>query len=142
MARNVEISLLKSRIYSLEFRAKSIAPKGKIPLNLEISHKYKYDYKDKTISVLVAAHINDEQMPFYLKVEYEGLFALNKRLSKKKAEPIANINCPAILFPFLREAVAEITRRGGFNPLMLPTFNFFEAAKEANPKETSQKGEP
>ncbi|MBW1706391.1 MAG: protein-export chaperone SecB, partial [Deltaproteobacteria bacterium] len=48
----------------------------------------------------------------------------------KDVEPIAKINCPAILFPFLRECVADITRRAGFNPLILPPINFVELAKQ------------
>ena len=138
MPRNLEINLLNSRVYSLTFRTKSKAPKGQIPINLTISHKYKYDYKNKTIAVLLSASVNDKQMPFLLEIEYEGLFALNKRVSKKVVEPIAQMNCPAILFPFLRETVAEITRRGGFNPLMLPVINFVQSAKERKAKTTSQ----
>ncbi|MBU0736164.1 MAG: protein-export chaperone SecB [Proteobacteria bacterium] len=122
----------------MTFRAKSKAPQGKIPINLTISHKYTYDYKSKTIAVLISASVNDKGVPFFLEVEYEGLFTLNKRVSKKDVEPIAQINCPAILFPFLREAVAEITRRGGFNPLMLPVINFVQSAKERKAKTTPQ----
>lgn len=138
MPRNLEISLLKSRVCSLNFRIKAEASKGKIPINLVFSHKYKYDYKSKTIAVLISASVSDKQMPFFLEIEYEGLFTLNKRVSKKDVEPIAQINCPAILFPFLREAVAEITRRGGFNPLMLPVINFVQSAKERKAKTASQ----
>ncbi|NQT57307.1 MAG: protein-export chaperone SecB [Desulfobacteraceae bacterium] len=138
MPRNLEISLRKSRVYSLNFRINPAASKGKIPINLTISHKYKYDYKNKTIAFLLSVSINDERMPFFLEIEYEGLFALSKRASKKAVEPIAQVNCPAILFPFLRETVAEITRRGGFNPLMLPVINFVESAKERKAKTTSQ----
>jgi len=138
MPNDVKFTLLKCKVNSLTFKSKSEAPQGEIPINFGISHKYKYDYKNKTIAVLLSASVNDEQMPFFIEIEYEGLFVLNKRVSKKAAEPIAQINCSAILFPFLREAVAEITRRGGFNPLMLPTINFFQAAKKREAKAASQ----
>lgn len=134
MPQDIKITLLKSRLYSLTFRTKPEAPQGKIPINLAISHKYKFDYKNKTIAVVISVSVNDKQTPFFLEIEYEGLFMLNKRVSKKAVEPIAQINCPAILFPFLREAVAEITRRGGFNPLMLPAINFVQSAKEGKTK--------
>jgi preprotein translocase subunit SecB len=129
MPRNLEISLIKSRVNSLNFRRKLDAPKGEISINLNLSHKYKYDYKNKTIAVLISVSVNDDKMPFFLEIEYEGIFILNKRASKKVVAPIAHVNCSAVLFPFLREAVAEITRRGGYNPFMLPVVNFVEFAK-------------
>jgi preprotein translocase subunit SecB len=34
------------------------------------------------------------------------------------------VNCPSILFPFLRRIVADISREGGFPPLLLDPFDF------------------
>ena len=79
---------------------------------------------------MISASIGEGEFPFLLEIEYEGMFVLNKRASKKDVEPIAKINCPAILFPFMRECVADITRRAGFNPLILPPINFVELAKQ------------
>ena len=35
-----------------------------------------------------------------------------------------NINCPFLLFPFLRRLVADVTREGGFPPLLLDPIDF------------------
>jgi preprotein translocase subunit SecB len=34
------------------------------------------------------------------------------------------VNCPALLFPFLRRLVSDITREGGFPPLLLDPIDF------------------
>ena len=34
------------------------------------------------------------------------------------------INCPSILFPFLRRLIADLTREGGFPPLLLDPIDF------------------
>ena len=130
MPKRSEIRLVKTRIRSMNFRITSIDPKGQIPVNFSISSGYNYDYRKKTIEVLISISIDNDQMPFSLEMEFEGLFLLNKRTPKKKAEPFAKINCPAILFPFLRECVADITRRAGFNPLLLPAINFLELVEK------------
>ena len=130
MAHDLEISLISSRLYSLKFEVKpGVSPKGKISVDLAITNKYKYDYNNKSIVVLISVDVVDGGLPFTLKLEYEGFFKLNKRVPKKEIEPIAKINCSAILFPFAREAVAEITRRSGFHPLLLPVINFAKSAE-------------
>ena len=35
-----------------------------------------------------------------------------------------SIDCPTLLFPFLRRVVADVTRDGGFPPLMLDPIDF------------------
>ena len=39
-------------------------------------------------------------------------------------EPFLLINCPALLFPFLRRILADLTREGGFPPLFLDPIDF------------------
>jgi preprotein translocase subunit SecB len=34
------------------------------------------------------------------------------------------VDCPTILFPFLRRVLADVTRDGGFPPLMLDPIDF------------------
>ena len=58
-----------------------------------------------------------------LELVYAGMFAI-KGLPKEAMEPFLLINCPSILFPFLRRLVADITREGGFPPLLLDPIDF------------------
>lgn len=39
-------------------------------------------------------------------------------------EPFLLVNCAGLLFPFLRRLLADITREGGFPPLLLDPIDF------------------
>lgn len=58
-----------------------------------------------------------------LEVVYAGLFRI-KNLPEQALEPFLLINCPSIIFPFLRRLVSDITREGGFPPLLLDPIDF------------------
>lgn len=60
---------------------------------------------------------------YQLEVEYAGLFRL-QNLPEQTMEPFLLVNCPALLFPFLRRLLADITREGGFPPLLLDPIDF------------------
>ena len=129
MPLDAKIRLESSRIRSLTFKMKEGRPeKEKVRIEYEMSYGHDYDYKEKRISSLVKISTGKNQLPFFLDIEYEGIFRLDKRVAKKKIMPFMEINCPAILFPFIRECIADITRRAGFNPLLLPAVNFVEIA--------------
>jgi preprotein translocase subunit SecB len=60
---------------------------------------------------------------YELELIYAGLFKV-QNLPQQALEPFLLINCPTILFPFLRRLVADISREGGFPPLLLDPFDF------------------
>jgi preprotein translocase subunit SecB len=60
---------------------------------------------------------------YELELIYAGLFKV-QNLPPQALEPFLLINCPTILFPFLRRLVADISREGGFPPLLLDPFDF------------------
>lgn len=58
-----------------------------------------------------------------LELAYAGLFEI-QNLPAQSLEPFLLINCPSLLFPFLRRLVADLTREGGFPPLLLDPIDF------------------
>ena len=54
---------------------------------------------------------------------YAGLFHI-ENMPPQALEPFMLINCPTLLFPFLRRLVSDITREGGFPPLLLDPIDF------------------
>ncbi len=60
---------------------------------------------------------------YELELVYAGLFKI-ENAPPGAMEPILNINGPALLFPFLRRIVADISREGGFPPLLLDPIDF------------------
>ena len=66
---------------------------------------------------------NAEGVIYDLEIIYGGLFQA-KNMPQDALEPFLLVNCPAILFPFLRRIVADLTREGGFPPLFLDPIDF------------------
>ncbi len=58
-----------------------------------------------------------------LECVYAGLFQIDT-IPAGMLEPFLLINCPALIFPFLRRIVADLTREGGFPPLLLDPIDF------------------
>jgi len=88
------------------------------------------DSGQKDVRVEVCAQIPGEKekanIPFFIKIIYAGFFKFSDDFTKENIESFIRVNCPAIIFPYLRETVADVTRRAGFPPLHLPPVNFIK----------------
>lgn len=58
-----------------------------------------------------------------LELVYAGLFRI-QNIPEEALEPFLLVNCPTLIFPFLRRIVADVTRDGGFPPLLLDPMDF------------------
>jgi preprotein translocase subunit SecB len=65
----------------------------------------------------------DENVLYTLELVYAGGFRL-KNLPQQAMQPVLFIECPALLFPFVRRIVADLTREGGFPPLLIDPIDF------------------
>ena len=64
----------------------------------------------------------DGNTAFIVELSYGGLFSLN--LPEEHLKPVLLIECPRLLFPFARNIIADVTRDGGFPPLMINPLDF------------------
>lgn len=94
--------------------------------NIEINHKN----NDKKLSVFVALSSNSEKQPFQYTVAWEGMFSFDKMPEKDGLERIAQINCASIIFPYIRESVADLTRKASIAPLNINPINFVALFEE------------
>jgi preprotein translocase subunit SecB len=60
---------------------------------------------------------------FLLELEYGGTFLI-EGVADEQLHPFLLIECPRILFPFVRRLMADITREGGFAPVVIDTVDF------------------
>jgi preprotein translocase subunit SecB len=60
---------------------------------------------------------------FVAELTYAGVFTLSG-LPDNAIEPVLLVECPRILFPFARNILAEVTRDGGFPPVLLQPIDF------------------
>ncbi len=60
---------------------------------------------------------------FVLELTYGGLFGL-ANIPEESMQAVLMVECPRLLFPFARRIIADLTRDGGFPPLMLDPIDF------------------
>jgi preprotein translocase subunit SecB len=60
---------------------------------------------------------------FIADLSYAGIFSLTD-VPENQQEPILLVECPRLLFPFARNILADVTRDGGFPPVMLGPIDF------------------
>ena len=92
---------------SLDARKRAVANQ------YEVITKYKLSSRNKA---------NGETL-FLLELEYGGNFLI-EGLADEQLHPYLLIECPRILFPFVRRIIADMTREGGFPPVTIDTVDF------------------
>ena len=65
----------------------------------------------------------DEKTIFLLEIAYGGIFILDK-IPEEMLQPMLLIECPRLLFPFMRRIVSDLVSDGGLPPLMIEPIDF------------------
>ncbi len=79
----------------------------------DVISKYRVTSKNKA---------NGETL-FLLEVDYGGVFHV-EGVPEEQMHPFLLIECPRLLFPFVRRIISDVTRDGGFPPLNIDTVDF------------------
>jgi len=66
---------------------------------------------------------SDAGVIYNVELAYGGLFRLHN-IPQDVLQPVLFVDCPTILFPFVRRVLADVVRDGGFPPLMLDPIDF------------------
>jgi preprotein translocase subunit SecB len=93
-----------------------------IDINLDVRIEQLQEELFEVVINLSARSLIKEETVFLLELSYGGLFTISGYEEVK--EEIVLVECPKVLFPFVRRIVADITRDGGFPPLMLSPVDF------------------
>jgi preprotein translocase subunit SecB len=87
----------------------------------QIENQYEVVIKLK----IVSKNKETDDNLFLLEMEYGGIFMITG-VPDDQLHPFLLIECPRMLFPFLRRIVSDVTRDGGFPPLNLDTIDFLQ----------------
>jgi len=74
------------------------------------------------LEITATAKVNDSTA-FLVEVKQAGVFNI-AGFSEENLAGMLGVYCPENLFPFAREAIAELVSKGGFPPLLLAPVNF------------------
>lgn len=80
---------------------------------------------DSSFSVIFNVSLNNQANGFKLSLKAKAIFTTTDLIDNQFLEShFAKVNAPAIAFPFVRSYIANFTINSGYNPIMLPAFNF------------------
>ena len=124
-----------------------VNPDVQVQVNLDgrkrqIDNQYEVVIKLK----IVSKNKETDDNLFLLEMEYGGIFMITG-VPDDQLHPFLLIECPCMLFPFLRRIVSDVTRDGGFPPLNLETIDFLQLYRnelarrqaEANPEKANSR---
>jgi preprotein translocase subunit SecB len=101
-----------------------VAPEIQVAVSLDArkrtpDHQYEVITKFKVTSSNKA----DSAALFLMELEYAGIFHV-EGVPEDQLHPFLLIECPRLLFPYVRRIISDVTRDGGFPPLNIDSVDF------------------
>ena len=127
-----EKQLAIQRIYVKDFSFESPQTPGvfgrtdwspKTDLNLRSSHQSLSETDHEIVLTLTVEAKEDDKTMFLVELQQAGMFHITG-YSEEEFKAIVGSFCPNILFPYAREAIANMISRGGFPEFQLQPINF------------------
>jgi preprotein translocase subunit SecB len=124
---NLQFNIADVRIVETHFllNPEFSFPEGKA-ISINSAFDIQYGISGEIANVVLKVSSNDGNQPFTYSVSLLGRFHFKEIPVKDMIDKIVHINCAAILFPYIRESVADLTRRAGIPPFHLPPVNFVD----------------
>lgn len=108
------------------------APEIQINIDIKVARMNDKFYES---SLYINARANGETGTlFMVDLTYAGIFEL-QGIPEDRIEQLLLVDCPFILFPFARRVVADVSRDGGFPPLLLEPIDFHGLYMNRQPKD-------
>lgn len=98
------------------------SPQIDLSLDLGIKKLPEDDYYEVELSISAKASSNNNTL-FVVDLKYAGIFHLIN-IPEEQMHALLAIHCPAIIFPYARKIIADVTQDGGFQPLMIDPVDF------------------
>ncbi|MFK7874988.1 MAG: protein-export chaperone SecB [Paracoccaceae bacterium] len=104
--------------------ATDVQPDVQVQVNLDAKKRSADNQYESAIKLNVTSKAKEgDTVLFVLEIDYVGVFHI-ENVPEDQLHPFLLIECPRMIFPFLRRVVSDITRDGGFPPLNLENIDF------------------
>lgn len=101
-----------------------VQPDIQVQVNLDAKKRSQDNQFEVAIKLKITSQAKEgDAVLFVLEIDYVGLFHI-EHVPDDQMHPFLLIECPRMIFPFLRRVVSDVTRDGGFPPLNLETIDF------------------
>jgi preprotein translocase subunit SecB len=133
-APQLKMSILNQFIKDMSFEnvlaqkgvSGEVQPDVKVQVNLDARKRSSDHQYEVTLKLIVDSSVKDSTSKlFLLELEYTGVFHI-EGVPAEQMHPFLLIECPRMLFPFVRRIVSDVTRDGGFPPLNMDIIDFVQ----------------
>jgi preprotein translocase subunit SecB len=101
-----------------------VQPDVQVQVNLDAKKRTAENQYETAIKLNVTSKAKGgDATLFALEIDYVGIFDIQD-VPEEQLHPFLLIECPRMIFPFLRRIVSDVTRDGGFPPLNLENIDF------------------
>jgi len=101
-------------------------PEVSVQVNIDAKKRPIENQFEVIIKTEISSKTKDKGEPmFVIELEYAGIFHI-ENLPEDQLHPYLMIECPRMIFPFLRRVISDVTRDGGFPPLNLDSMDFVQ----------------
>ncbi len=101
-----------------------VQPDVQVQVNLDAKKRPQDNQYEVAIKLNITSKAKEgDTVLFVLEIDYVGMFHI-ENVPEDQLHPFLLIECPRMIFPFLRRVVSDITRDGGFPPLNLENIDF------------------
>ena len=97
--------------------------------------------RERRVSVKEETKDAPDTKLFLLEIDYVGIFHI-EGVPDDQMHPFLLIECPRMIFPFLRRIVSDVTRDGGFPPLNLENIDFVQLYRAEIARRQQAEGAP
>ena len=113
-----------------------------VGVNLDAKKRKPEHQYEVTMKINVAGKNKEDQSPlFLLEMEYAGVYHI-EGVPQDQMHPFLLIECPRMIFPYVRRIVSDVTRDGGFPPLNLESIDFVQLYRnEIQRRQATQQAE-
>ena len=98
------------------------APTIDVTVNVDVRNLQERLF-EVVLSMRVKAHA-EELTVFLVELDFAGLATVGDAVTEPEVEKLLLIEVPRFLFPFARAVVSDVTRDGGFPPLLINPIDF------------------
>lgn len=137
-AAPVKMQILGQFIRDMSFEnilaQKALKVEGRPAISVQVALDAKKRDEDNQFEVATKVKVESKSEEgdatlFILELDYAGVFLI-ENVPDEQMHPFLMIECPRMLFPFLRRVVHDVTRDGGFPPLNLDNIDFVQLYRQ------------
>ncbi|WP_371038857.1 MULTISPECIES: protein-export chaperone SecB [unclassified Rhodosalinus] len=101
-------------------------PDIQVKVNLDARKREAENQYEVIIKLSITSASKETGDPLFLmEIDYAGVFHV-ENVAREQLHPYLMIECPRMLFPYLRRIVSDVSRDGGFPPLNLENIDFLQ----------------